>query len=773
MACGHSVPAPLARLSAQKLVDIVIEKCLPYNWPFPIYSFLRKSLVQKENNEDDREEEQLDVLPVKKRNTGDVLDIDTVILLPENEVEKIIYMGATVFANKKDYERHLEAKRWVMIELKKLKVWWDGTLILGPISSPLQREIRNVFYNTLQCTGGISLLYRFLLEILFSGKAGGDRPIKRPRRIHKVAGVNVLKVARGSSDNFSKVLQALKPFSLEELNTLRVEFEDEFVIEEIIKNSPYLRILKLFKSSVHRFKDDNVDYDHFLQYPEFTNLPLAKCPLLEVIVIDTIQNEAGFDRCFFEKKSHGSGSLEQNYHSFTKLKYVNVHRSYNKNCIHNLLHTYQDLEFIGPFDGLLDSIMMIPDFEQLTTNETTVVDYEAVKRKPCNLKTLALQPRHLELAKKSICNISKFISLYPKVNHLILDHRNWKFEVESIMVNCSENLLSLLDGLLVTCLSFLSDIYSGHYLPMYESVFCCIGPSLRELNIEVSKITCEELSKLINCCGNLEILRIGVVGYCTIKKQSLKVETLHKLSSLSFWFESAFEKSRGNMSMYKQFINDLNEYCALPLITASPNITFLEIDIMEVKTVLEMSQKGQLKTLETLSVVGESFWFEEEVDGADKKGFIVSGVADASVTNYVRTGNALGYLSLFKGARADDYSDDEDESSSVSHGSDYTDVGDNSDDAENFSNEDENYNSNTEDDDDEDYSPPKLSKYKCDVMKLIESLPNVNTLILYLPNKYVKHFRDEFKRTALNIVNGGRLYPTMYAPYPLENTPTI
>ncbi|CAL4205224.1 unnamed protein product, partial [Meganyctiphanes norvegica] len=787
MACGHSVPAPLARLSAQKIVDIVIEKCLPHNWPFPIHACLRKSLVQKENYEDEREEEQLDILPVKNRKSGDILDIDTVILLPEDEVEKITYMGVTVFSEKKDYERHLEAKRWIMIELKKLKDWWDGTSILGPLSSPLQREIRNLFYNTLQCMDGISLLYNFLLELIFSVKAGGDRPIKRPRRIHKVVGVNVLKVARGSSISFSKVLQTFKPFCLEEFNTLRLEFEDESVIEDIIKNSPYLKILKLYKSSVQTFKDTSVDSNDFLCVPEFTNLPLANCPLLEVIVLDTIQNESCFDRSLLKKSSQNSGALKSNKLSFPLLKHVNVHRSYKKNHIHILLHTYKDLEFIGPFDGLLDSIMMIPDFEQLNyntgvaNNETIVVDYEAVPREPCNLKTLVFKPakKNRWFKELSVDNISKLVSLYPKANHLVFDHRKWKFEIESEMVDCIENVLSSLEGLSITCLTFLSDIYSGHYLPMYESVFYCIGPSIRELNIEVSKITCEELSKLINSCGNLETLKIGVVGYCTIKKQLLRLEILHKLSSLSFWFESAFEKSRGNMPMYKQFINDLNEYCAHPLIAAAPNITFLEIDIMEVKTVLEMSQKEQLKALDTLSIVGESFWFEEEVDGVDKKGFIVSGVADASVTSYVKSGNALGYLSLFKGARADDFSDDEDESNSESDESlenEYEDVSDSGDEDAGVESEDEENNEdddyNTEDDD-EDYSPPKLSKYKCDVIKLIESLPNLNTLILYLPNKYVKQFRDAFMRTALNVVNGGRQYPPMYAPYPLENPPPI
>ncbi|CAL4124424.1 unnamed protein product [Meganyctiphanes norvegica] len=503
-------------------------------------------------------------------------------------------------------------------ELKRIKSWWDDTSWLGALDSPLQRQVRCIFAERLEHVENISSPYRLILQILFTGEAGGrdtdDKNIRDLRRQKYKNSKKILVLSKAGSLMMAEVLKTLGPFSLDSLNTHRMDFEHPAPLIAIIKNSPFLKIVRLYNSAAS---------DYVLKHVG------RFCPVLEALTIhyphiinaDKYHYRTFFDGMDKENVLKNVESIGKVPLSFPCLKYVRM-QHVSDQFLYILLHFYPDLQFVGLFPNPCWRNLLLPHpqvLKEITNPHKKVPRYlwgesktnlshqppsTAVPRTPCFLKMIKLTFNFLVFQPfEEVLEIAQF---YPEVEHLLIAHEEVQFSLPSRKGTC-QKLTALIEKLSVTSLSFLN--CTTDHLHTYLPTFSEISGSLKGLNLCGKDLEGGEICFLINKCHNLESLKIKLSEgeeVFRLETQAIQVNTMHKLSSLTLMYDESHNMY--NIRDYHTFIQSL--------IRASPNLTKLEIDQAELESVsILIAETNVLNSIRTLGVIGNScLWETDDFD---------------------------------------------------------------------------------------------------------------------------------------------------------------
>lgn len=578
-AASAFTPASLKRLAGYSLVEAVIKLCLP-----------QKGLFEE-----------------KKTRKGSYVKTEDVIL-PRTRIE----------------------------ELKKIKIWWDDTSYLGALDSPLQRQIRNIFSEQLEHVSDISSPYRLVLQILFTGEAGGrdtdDKNIRDLRRQKYKNSKKILVLTKAGSLMMSEVLKNLGPFSLDSLNTHRMDFEHPSPLITIIKNSPFLKTVRLYNSAAS-------DYvlKHVGKY----------CPVLEVLTIhyphimngDKYHYRTFFDGMNKENVLKNVESVSEVPLSFPCLKYVRM-QHVSDQLLYILLHFYPDLQFVGFFPNPCWRNLLLPhpqSLKEITNPHKKVpknlwgdsknnVSHQspstAVLRMPCYLKMIKITFNFLVFQpSEEVLEITQF---YPELEHLLISHEEVQYSLAPRKGTC-EKLTALVKKLEVTNLSFLN--CTTDHLHTYLPTFSEISSYLTGLNLCGKDLEGGEICVLINKCYNLESLKIKLSDgedVFRLDAQNIQVNTMHTLSSLTLMYDESHNMY--NIRDYHIFIQSL--------IRASPNLKKLEIDQAELESVSTLiAETNVLSNLCTLGVIANSYlWETDEIEESEDQLCQVSDMINVLIT---------------------------------------------------------------------------------------------------------------------------------------------
>ncbi|CAL4073847.1 unnamed protein product, partial [Meganyctiphanes norvegica] len=418
------------------------------------------------------------------------------------DVDKVILYCIEDFQNPKEK---------LISYLKSLKEWWHGSNCVASLPLILQKQVLNTFTTALDETEEFSLMYKLLLQILFANDAGGSLPFHL-----REEGVNLLVMSQTDWASFALLLESLAPFHLEGINTGLVEFSDPLPFVTILKNSPNLKTVKLYRVS----NNSNILFRLIGTY----------CPNLEFVMVniwDIISNNCLYATFFGGMdKDTVISHLETNKPvpiSFPRLKWIHMELKFtmpHNSFLQVLLHYYPNLQCVLPlymYRGCLPTDVLHPPDEDILWSS---------QRSSCNLKAVTL--KEYCLAPEAI---DKIVKLCPAVEHLNLnDEEQLEFKSPEAV---AKTIRLLSDKLNITCLSLCTTAENlGLYLPTFSE----IGPSLKELNLTlIYKAGAELLCELINKCPNLESLKISRRLKYIFGRGNQTLHFLSKLSTLSVW----------------------------------------------------------------------------------------------------------------------------------------------------------------------------------------------------------------------------------------------
>ncbi|CAL4102283.1 unnamed protein product [Meganyctiphanes norvegica] len=480
-----------------------------------------------------------------------------------------------LLARRTKHKKHLwDVKESLITRLKLLRWWWDGTNGLGALPSHLQTEVRFLLNQSLLHIDKLNPLLRLLLQLLYTDIAGEDIEGFTSTHFHQ---------DEKSCHSFAKVLESLAPFRLKELNILGTVFADPQPLAVIIKNSPNIRVIKMY----------SLKGDHILK------LIGKHCNNLEVLMAYNHKNVSkhclfemfflGLDKSSVVKNLNSKNCIQLSFPQLAHIDISHLQDSTDFPFTQILMHFYPNLQSVYPWyyghfsATLFSTSLLVPHLMQKDI-------FKVITRSPCNLKSILLSIYDLDTL--SIDEIEK---LYPEVKHLIfMDDARHVFKSSNLFV---ERLIALIQRLDITglCVQFWYPyrlFQSDVYLPAFTST----GIQFKSLAFHFEDVEAGLPSKLINKCPKLESLKIVVNQSSRFQTHKpLNLESMFNLSRLSVWSE--------DQKCYSPNFHLLVEQ----LVILSPNIINLEIDVRELKFDWKtICQKNILQKLESLSVIGES-----------------------------------------------------------------------------------------------------------------------------------------------------------------------
>lgn len=520
-----------------------------------------------------------------------------------------------------------EENEKIVNQLRRLKEWWDDKNGMGSLPPKLRKDIQRVFLHSLALQESMSRVYKLLLQIIFAGEAGKDRPTYCREFPVEEEWVYLTETA---CCGFAAVVDSLGPFSLEELGTFSVYFQNPSPLIAIIKNSPALRTIHL---------SQNVS-DVLLTHIG------SNCSKLEVLLANQSKkagkfSDAALYKAFF-KGFDKATVLESIAHiediplSFPALKWVNLWSDEASDDIcpenvflHVLLHYYPDVISVTAMgDPILEvDKLMVPE------------EFGSVPRAPSKLKeiTFLLNKRLFSCNPDepfNLVDLEKLLELYPEIEHITIDDcdhlvtRPYEgINFESMAIDdagpliiagsddteeeddyhetlsypkspsiIGENLKSLLGSFNIKSL-LLSNVTMAmwpFHLNIYLPTFHEIGPRLKALNIALNGTAkLWELGDLINQCINLESLKMRIPGFDEegtdlLHEENFQLNTLLSLTTL----------------VVEVFQYNAREEFVKCLIEASPNVTHLKIHMDELNVASEISEEKGLQ-VQTLSIFSD------------------------------------------------------------------------------------------------------------------------------------------------------------------------
>lgn len=487
----------------------------------------------------------------------------------EADVEDLILARRT-----KNDKNLWEVKEKLISRLKLLRCWWDGPNGLGDLPAHLQTEVRFLLSQTLLHIDKINPLLRLLLQLLYTDIAGEDIEGFTQAPFHQ---------DEKSSHSFANLLDTLAPFKLKELNILGTIFDDPQPLAVIIKNSPNIRVIKMY----------SLKGDHILK------LIGKYCKYLEVLMAYNLKNVSkhclfemfflGLDKSSVLKNLSSKNSIKLSFPQLAHIDISHLQDSTDFPFTQILMHFYPNLQSVYPWyyghfsATLFSTSLLVPHLIQKDI-------FKVIKRSPCNLKSILLSIYDLDTL-----SIDEIVKLYPEVKHLIfMDDARHVFKSSNLFIERFTSLVQCLNisGL---CIQFWYPyrlFQSDVYLPAFISTGC----KFKSLAFHFEDVETGLPTQLINKCPKLESLKIVVNQSSRFQTEKiLNLESMLNLSRLSVWSEDQKCYSSNFHFMVEQLIIHI------------PNITHLELDVRELKFDWEtICQKNMLNKLVSLSFIGES-----------------------------------------------------------------------------------------------------------------------------------------------------------------------
>lgn len=476
---------------------------------------------------------------------------------------------------------HLNCRKKLIENIKCLLDWWNSNDGIGLLPLHLQRDVRKAVGSLLEITENICLIYRLILQIAFATSAGGDLP-----RHMKVIGNTVVNISK-FSDGFNEVLDGLAPFDfLEELDTRLFECDHSLEVVKILKNANNLKALHIHSRAL-------LSSEMFMHIEKY-------CLNLETLTIGH-----GFSwhivgdnlyKAFFRgiglddvlKKLHDVDAINSIMKTFMSLKHVNldlfsVTGPHAEKFLQILLHFYPNLHSVANVrSGGINASLLVPAIDNI---------FDGVTRSQCKLKALNLHKFSTDLD-----GINKILALCPDVEHISLDDRFENDSSQSLWQQAyqyGENLKDIAIKFNVSSLTLKIFMMNNTFLPTMSA----IGHSITCLSLELyCSGDADMLCRIINHSKNLNSLKVVMHFGSFTNDCSKRVNDLTSLKELLIWQYITYGVSVQNFQLFVRH-----------LLESSPNIMKLNINILDSKIVMDLSDAGSLRNIETLGLIGEVY----------------------------------------------------------------------------------------------------------------------------------------------------------------------
>ncbi|CAL4066828.1 unnamed protein product, partial [Meganyctiphanes norvegica] len=365
-------PTSLQRISERKLVSVLLDKCITIGMNHPpvtvvpdhenLCSCLSSCFISCNKHGITWEQGHLDWEESTFDFRGSQVNMD--VLLTNND---------TKFTKK---------RRQIISKLREVRDAWEGYQCLGSIPCNLRRNIRRVLSQCIEDSYCIAPIYKTLIQIVFT------TDFKRRR----------MNMRREASIAFTRIVECLSPFSLENVHYSFVSKDSVEPLCTILKNSPLLSTIELHNAD--HFSDDRVPKE------------IGKhCLNLKVIVIDFYIEEYNLYDMFFSGMNKHTvikhlQSNEKITVSFPFLEVCILNGYWDELFVQILLHFYTNINIFkckGEFHECI----------KLSTLITCTEDFKSVERSPCHLSSLALDGSCSHLDKKTLDVIS---NIFPKLD---------------------------------------------------------------------------------------------------------------------------------------------------------------------------------------------------------------------------------------------------------------------------------------------------------------------------------------------------------------------